>query len=183
MMQFYHGADDWLAALGICEHGFADRPNTGVQLVDRADPLKGRAVLRVEVAADEDELVAYEVGTGKKHYREWVVPAAWLNRRAAARAATFPATMETKPRRARRRTSDPAANDAEGAAAKPAARTTKARAEVKAHAATKATAPTATAGRTRTQAAKKARASHHKASAEQPTAKPRARARASRPKV
>jgi hypothetical protein len=53
MMHFYHGAENWLAALGICEHGFADRPNTGVHLVDRAEPLDGLTILRVEVAATE----------------------------------------------------------------------------------------------------------------------------------
>ncbi len=96
-MRLYHAVDRWHEVACIRENGFSNRadtffapPRAGVQLVDRPEFLTGRYALEVEIAATDFELTHFEMVEDGKPYREWLVPATWLNRRAAAVAVVSP---------------------------------------------------------------------------------------------
>src|SRR5689334_11465799 len=88
MATFYHRTTQQ-AAWAILENGFRDRRGKylmdieveGVWLsdvpIDTNEGTFGDAVLAVNL--DEREIACYEVVEDGKPYREWIVPAAWLN--------------------------------------------------------------------------------------------------------
>jgi hypothetical protein len=84
------------AASAILADGFRDWTGTymlGVELVgvwisnrplNRGQGTKGDALLRIVLAASEDDLAEFEIVEHEKTYREWCVPAAMLNARGRA---------------------------------------------------------------------------------------------------
>lgn len=88
------------AAAEILEKGFRDGEGNyltmniyrGVWLsnvpLDENEGAQGDALLEVKVTASFAELAAFEWIEEGKPYREWLVPAAWLNKRSAIRLLT-----------------------------------------------------------------------------------------------
>jgi hypothetical protein len=104
-MRLYHGTVGWSEAEHIRAVGFADRddhffvpPIAGVHLVDRLAVLIEPLALVVEVPAGETELHRFELVEEGKPYREWFVPASWLNRHAVIVAHEDTRPPATSPR-------------------------------------------------------------------------------------
>jgi hypothetical protein len=84
------------AAAGILREGFKDQAGyhdtgekySGVWVSDRPlngkDGIDGSVLLKVDLPVAEDELARFEWRKDDKPYREWLLPAAVLNRAAAA---------------------------------------------------------------------------------------------------
>jgi hypothetical protein len=99
-MILYHVTNDE-AASAIMRVGFRDGSgsyltdgmHTGVWLSDRpldaSEGADGDVVLRVELACTEVDLAPYEWVEQGKPYREWLVPAAFINMRSKVSPTTL----------------------------------------------------------------------------------------------
>ena len=98
-MRFFHRTRQE-SAERILADGFMDHTDTygcdsyltGVWLsdvpLDCNDGTSGQALLLVDFDAAEDDLAEFEVLGDRRDYREWVIPAAFINAKAKVRYAT-----------------------------------------------------------------------------------------------